>query len=86
MEKEICLKPAHFLSAQMALVSTFFQMFIALGMYNFEVILDKENSNNIFFLEMSKDQCYSVFFLPIPTFFHNLKLRNTFLYSTFRNS
>ena len=29
VEKEICLKPAHFLSAQMALVSTFFQMFIA---------------------------------------------------------
>ena len=27
--------PAHFLSAQMALVSTFFQMFIVLGMYNF---------------------------------------------------
>ena len=31
----ICQKPAHFLSAQMALVSTFFQMFIVLGMYNF---------------------------------------------------
>ena len=30
----ICKKPAHFLSAHMALVSTFFQMFI-LGMYNF---------------------------------------------------
>ena len=28
-------KPAHFLSAQMALVSTFFQMFIVLGMYYF---------------------------------------------------
>ena len=28
-------KPAHFLSAQMALVSTFFQMFVVLGMYNF---------------------------------------------------
>ena len=28
-------KPAHFLSAQMALVSTFFQMIIVLGMYNF---------------------------------------------------
>ena len=31
----ICQKPAHFLSAQMALVSSFFQMFIVLGMYNF---------------------------------------------------
>ena len=31
----ICQKPAHFLSAQMALVNTFFQMFIVLGMYNF---------------------------------------------------
>ena len=31
----ICQKPAHFLSAQMAWVSTFFQMFIVLGMYNF---------------------------------------------------
>ena len=29
-----------FLSAQMALVSTFFQMFIVLGMYNFAQVLD----------------------------------------------
>ena len=35
MYRLICLKPAHLLSAQMALVSTFFQMFIVLGMYNF---------------------------------------------------
>ena len=35
MYRLICQKPAHFLSAQMALVSTFFQMFI-LGMYNFD--------------------------------------------------
>ena len=35
MYKLICQKPAHFLSGQMALVSTFFQMFIILGMYNF---------------------------------------------------
>ena len=35
MHRLICQKPAHFLSAQMALVSTFFQMFIVLGMYNF---------------------------------------------------
>ena len=34
MYRLICQKPAHFLSAQMALLSTFFQMFIALGMYN----------------------------------------------------
>ena len=32
----ICQKPAHFLSAQMALMSTFFQMLIELGMYNFD--------------------------------------------------
>ena len=31
----ICQKPAHFLSAQMALVNTFFQILIVLGMYNF---------------------------------------------------
>ena len=35
MYRLICHKPAHFLSAQMALVSTFFQIFI-LGMYNFD--------------------------------------------------
>ena len=31
MYRLICQKPAHFLSAQMALVSTFFRMFIVLG-------------------------------------------------------
>ena len=36
----ICQKPAHFLSAQMSLVSTFFQMFIVFGMHNFEVAFD----------------------------------------------
>jgi hypothetical protein len=35
MYRLICQKPGHLLSAQMALVSTFFQMFIVLGMYNF---------------------------------------------------
>ena len=36
MHRLICQKLAHFLFAQMALVSsTFFQMFIVLGMYNF---------------------------------------------------
>ena len=34
MHKLICQKLAHFLSAQMALVSTFFQIFYVLGMYN----------------------------------------------------
>jgi hypothetical protein len=29
---------SHFLSAQMALVSTFYQMFIELGMYNFDLV------------------------------------------------
>ena len=37
MYKLICQKPAHFLSTQMALVSTFFQMFIVLLMYNFKL-------------------------------------------------
>ena len=36
MYRLIWQKPAHFLSAQMALVSTFFQRIIVLGMYNFE--------------------------------------------------
>ena len=35
MYRLICQKPAYSLSAQMALVSTFFQMFLVLGMYNF---------------------------------------------------
>ena len=41
MYRLICQKPAHFLSAQMALVSIFFQMFIVLGMYNFDKFFDK---------------------------------------------
>ena len=40
MYRLICQKSAHFLSAQMALVSTFFQMFIVLGMYNFAIYRD----------------------------------------------
>ena len=40
MYRLICQKPAHFLSAQMALVSTFFQMFIVLGIYNFASVKD----------------------------------------------
>ena len=35
MYRLICQKPAHFLSAQKVLVSTFFQIFIVIGMYNF---------------------------------------------------
>ena len=35
MYKLICQKPAHFLSAQMALLSSFLEVFIVLGMYNF---------------------------------------------------
>ena len=31
-------KPAQFLSAQMDLVSTFFQVFIVFGMHNFNVV------------------------------------------------
>ena len=34
MYRLICQKPANFWSAQMALVSTFFSMFIVLGIYN----------------------------------------------------
>ena len=40
MYRLIGQKPAHFLSAQMALVSTFFQKFIVLGMYNFGLGLE----------------------------------------------
>ena len=31
-----CQKPAHFLSAEMALMSTFFQVFLVLEMYDFD--------------------------------------------------
>ena len=39
MYRLICQNLAHFLSGIMALVSTFFQMFIVLGMYNFASLL-----------------------------------------------
>ena len=41
--------PAHFLSFQMALVSTFYQMFIVLGMYNYEEVVNikRERSKKI---------------------------------------
>ena len=43
MYRLICQKAAHFLSAQMALLSSFFQMFKVLGMYNFS--LDQKNTH-----------------------------------------
>ena len=36
MNRLICQKPVLFLSAPMALISNFFEMFTVLGMYNFE--------------------------------------------------
>ena len=42
MYRLLCQKLAHFLSAQMALVSTFFQVFIVLGMYNFGYIANSK--------------------------------------------
>ena len=38
MYKVMCQKPAHFLSAQMAVLSSFLQVFILLGMYNFSLL------------------------------------------------
>ena len=61
MYRLICQKPAHFLSAQKALGSTFFQMFIVLGnwnVYNF----DKKKKNrglvlkDITFCDFRKDR------------------------------
>ena len=40
MYNPIWQKPAHFLSAQMAVMTSFFQVFILLGMYNFAGNLD----------------------------------------------
>ena len=36
MDKLICHKPAHFLSAQMAVQSSFFLVFLVLEMHNFD--------------------------------------------------
>ena len=47
MYRLVCKKPAHFLSAQMALVSTFFLMFIVLGMHNFAYVPETILVNNI---------------------------------------
>ena len=38
-ENTIFLKPGHFVSAQMTLLSSFFQVLIVLGMYNFSLEL-----------------------------------------------
>ena len=55
MYRLICQKQAHFLSAQMALLSAFFQMFIVLGMYNFGCHLehDQNKARNIFICKIS---------------------------------
>ena len=42
MYRLVCQKPPHFLSVQMALVSTFLKTFIILGMYNFVVTFELE--------------------------------------------
>ena len=47
MYKLICQKPAHSLYAQMALASTFFPLFIVLGMFNF----DPSIHSDIFFCD-----------------------------------
>ena len=38
--KQVCQKPAHFLSAQMAILSSSFSVLIVLGIYNFVTIAD----------------------------------------------
>ena len=43
LRRLICRKPTHLLFAQMALVSTFYQIFIVLGMYNFDNIVQNIN-------------------------------------------
>ena len=45
-------KPDHFLSAQMALVSTFFQIFIVLGMYNFAPKVKNDGPSPLIGLDM----------------------------------
>ena len=73
MYRLICQKPAHFLSAQIVLVSAFFfQMFIALGMYNFECTHRRKC------VEVSKRFLYLVVFLPsnqLPTLWFLKKIR-----------
>ena len=48
MYRLICRTPANFLSAQTALVCTFFQMFIVLGMYNFVFVVNDAIRSSFF--------------------------------------
>jgi len=68
MYRLICQKPAHFLSAQMALVSTFFQMFIVLGMYNFGTSFAFSLFNQLSALKISS--FFQSSRLPVPTTKH----------------
>ena len=71
MYRLICQKPVNILSAQMALVSTFFQMFIVLKMYNFGVAQQSANFLHLattcwlqlFFAELHKEYFISL----VPT-------------------
>ena len=47
LKYKVCILPetSPFLSAQIVVLSSFFQMFIVLGMYNFEITLDKLKRN-----------------------------------------
>ena len=69
MYRLICQKLSHFLSAQMALVSNFFQMIIVLGMYNFDWFL-QWNACWI------KGEGPHTHFLPTESTQHNLGLSN----------
>ena len=60
----ICQKPAHFLSAQMALVSNFFQMFIVHGMYNFAAGFNFYHFN-AFLAQNSRQRIKMIGLLPL---------------------
>ena len=60
MYKLIFQKAAHFLSAQMAELSTFLQIFIVLGIYNFDPFLDLVLSICI----TAKKLSFRIYFLP----------------------
>ena len=47
MYKLICQKPARFLYAQMAVLSSFLQVFILLGMYNFDAATTLFQAKNL---------------------------------------
>ena len=69
MYRLICQKPAHFLFAQMALVSTFFQMFIVVGMYIFGLGLRPRAFQTVLYrINLKKNytvvfKLFSIFFL-----------------------